>query len=100
MAKLTRNIGTNEIEELVCDSVSEIQFTSDYSDNDFAHVFSGDSVGIVEADEEWHERRGQDKSTVRHFTGPDPGLIRVAHDINGDSSSFDSFRLMFTEELS
>jgi hypothetical protein len=37
---------------------------------------------------------------VHHFTGPDPGLIRVvAHDINGNSSSFDFFWLMFTEEL-
>jgi hypothetical protein len=37
---------------------------------------------------------------VHHFTGPDTRLIRVvAPDINGDSSSFDFFRLMFTEEL-
>jgi hypothetical protein len=81
------------------DSDSEVQFASDDSDNDFTHDFSEDSDGIVEADEEWQERR-EDKATVRHFTGPDPRLIRfVALDINGDSYCFDSYRLIFTEEL-
>jgi hypothetical protein len=68
--------------------------------NDFAHDLSENSDGIVGADEEWHDGRGEDRATVHHFTGPDPGLIRVvAHDINAASSSFDFFRLMFTEEL-
>jgi hypothetical protein len=49
-------------------SDSEVQFVWDISDNDF----SEDSDGIVEADEEWQERRGDDKATVHHFTGPDP----------------------------
>jgi hypothetical protein len=60
-----------ETEELVCDCDSEAQCTSDYSDIDFTHDFSEDSEGIVEADEEWHERR-EGKATVHHFTGPDP----------------------------
>jgi hypothetical protein len=84
---------------LVFDSHSDIQFASDNTDNGFTHNLSEDSGGIVEADEEWHERSGEDKVTVNHFTGPDPGLIHVvATDINGDSSSFDFFRLMLTEE--
>jgi hypothetical protein len=98
MAKRPRNIAANEREELVFDS--EEQFASDGSDNDFAHDLSEDSDGIVGADEKWHDRRGEDRATVHHFTGPDPGLTRVvAHDINGASSSFDFFKLMFTEEL-
>jgi hypothetical protein len=37
---------------------------------------------------------------MHHFTGPDPRLnCVVAPDINGDSSSFDLFRLMLTKEL-
>jgi hypothetical protein len=67
------------MEQLFYDFNSEVQFASD---------------------EEWHKRKGEDKATVHHFTGPDPGLIRVvAPDISGDSSSFDFFRPMFTEEL-
>jgi hypothetical protein len=78
---------------------SEVQFASDDSDNDFTHDLSEGSDGIVETNEEWQERRGEDKATVHHFTGPDPGLIRfVALGINGDSSYFDCYRLMFTEE--
>lgn len=62
--------------------------------------FSEDSDGIVESDEEWHQRRREGKATVHHFTGPDPGLIHVvATDISGNSSSFDFFRPTFTEEL-
>jgi hypothetical protein len=100
MAKRPRNIGASEMEELVCDSDSEEQCASDNSDNNFTHDFSEDGGGIVEANEEWHERRGEDKATVHRSSGPDAGLIRVvAPDINGDSSSFDYFRLMFTEEL-
>jgi hypothetical protein len=97
MAKRPRNIAANEIEELVFDP--EEQFASDGSNNDFAHDLSEDSNGIVGADEEWHDRRGEDRATVHHFTGLDPGLILVVHDINGASSSFDFFRLMFTKEL-
>jgi hypothetical protein len=42
-----------------------------------------------------NERRGEDKATVHHFSGPDPALIRnVAPDINGNSSTFGFFRLM------
>jgi hypothetical protein len=86
MAKHPRNITANEIEDLVFyfDFDSEEQFASDSSDNNFAHDLSEDSDGIVGADEKWHDRRGEDRATVPHFTGPDPGLIRVvAHDING-----------------
>jgi hypothetical protein len=85
---------------LVFDSHSDIQFALDDTDNDFTHNLSEDSDGIVKADEEWHERRGEDKATMNHFTSPDPGLIHVVvgPDINGDSSSFDFFRLMLTEE--
>jgi hypothetical protein len=88
------------MEQLFYDFDSEVQFAPDDSDNDFTHDFSEESDGNVEADEERHERKGEDRATVHHFTGPDPGLIRVvAPDINGDSSSFDFFRPMFTEEL-
>lgn len=48
---------------------------------------------------EWHERRIADSATVRGFTVPDPGLIHVRPHISGDSSSFDGFRLMFTDIL-
>jgi hypothetical protein len=90
MAKRPRNIGANEREELVFDTDFDFeeQFASDDSDNEFAHDLSEDSDGIVGADEEWHDRRGEDRATMHHFTGPDPGLIRVvAHDINAASSS-------------
>jgi hypothetical protein len=43
---------------------SEVQFASNYSDNDLTHDFSKDSDGTVEAGEEWHKRRGEDKATV------------------------------------
>jgi hypothetical protein len=85
---------------LVFDSDSEEQFASEDSDNDFTHDLSEKSDGNVEADEKWHDRRGEDRATVHHFTGPNPGLIRVVTpDINGDTTSFDFFKLMFTEEL-
>jgi hypothetical protein len=46
------------------------------------------------------ETRGEDKATVHHFSGLDPGLIRiVAPDFNGNSSSVDFFRIIVTEEL-
>jgi hypothetical protein len=40
MAKCLHNIGSNEIEELVFNSDSEVQFASDNTDNDFMHDFS------------------------------------------------------------
>jgi hypothetical protein len=101
MAKCLRNISANEIQELIFYFDSEIEFASNDSDNDFTHDFSEDSDGIVEADEEWKDKRDEDKVTVHHhFTGPDPELIHVVvPDINEHSSSFNFFRLMFTEEL-
>jgi hypothetical protein len=85
-------MGAKKREELVFDSDSEVQFASD-SNKDFTHDFSEDRNGTVEADEEWHKRRGEDKVTVHHLTGLDPGLICVvAHDINGESSSFAFYR--------
>jgi hypothetical protein len=98
MAKRPHNTSANEIEELVSDS--DVEFASDDSGKDFTHDFTEHSDGTVEADEEWQEKRGDDKATAHHFTGPDPELIHVvAPDINEDSSSFDFFRLIFTEEL-
>jgi hypothetical protein len=94
MAKRPRNIEANDMEDLVSDS--QVQFASDESHYDF----SEDSDGTVEADEELRERRSEDKATVHRFTGPHPGLIRVvAPDFNGNPSSFDFFRLMFTQEV-
>jgi hypothetical protein len=84
---------------LVFDTYSEVQFVSDDSDNEFTHDFSEDSNGNVEADEEWHERRGEGKARVHHFIEPDPRLIRVVPNISGDSSSSGFFWLIFTEEL-
>jgi hypothetical protein len=52
MTKHLYDISANEIEELVFYIVSEVQFASDDSDNDFTHYFA-ESDGIVEADEEW-----------------------------------------------
>jgi hypothetical protein len=63
-------------------------------------IFFDDSDDIAEADEQWLDKRGKDKVTVHHSTGPDPELIRVvAPDINEHSFSFHFFRLIFTEEL-
>jgi hypothetical protein len=72
---------------------------SDDSDDDFTQDLSEDSDGIVE-DQEWPDRRVGDRATVHHFTGPDPGLIRVfAPNIIGDSSSLDFSGLKLTAEL-
>jgi hypothetical protein len=37
---------------LAFDSHSDVQFASDNTENDFTHISSEDSGGIVEADEE------------------------------------------------
>jgi hypothetical protein len=77
MAKRPCNNSANEIQELTFDSDFEIEFASNDSENDFTHNFSEDGDGIVEADEEWQVKRGEDKVRVHHFTSPDPEPILV-----------------------
>jgi hypothetical protein len=61
---------------------------------------SKDITGIVATNEEWHERRSEDRTLVHHFTASNCELIHVvAPFIGEDSSSFGCFRLLFTDKL-
>jgi hypothetical protein len=99
MAKRPRNI-CDEIEELVFDSDSEEQYTTDESENESMHDLSEDTDDSITENEEWHEKRREDRAIVHQFTATAPGLIRsVAPNISGEPSPFDCFTLMFMNEL-
>jgi hypothetical protein len=100
MEKCLRNICDDEIEELVFYSDSEAQYTTDESEYDSTNDLSGDTDDIITENEEWHEKRREDRALVHHFTAHAPGLIRgVAPNISGESSPFDCFTLMFMNVL-
>jgi hypothetical protein len=100
MVKCLHNISANKIEELVFYSDSEEQFVSDDSEIESTQDLSKHIDGIVATNEEWHEGRSEDGAAVHHFTASNPGLILVVATLIGIySSSFDCFRLLFTDKL-